>query len=189
MASNQPDIGQQQAMTPLPSGRRHHPEHSASPWPEGHLPGTIHQITARVAGQPGEDMSVRMPLPGSAKPSMPASEMSAIIDAVAPEYRYRSERLVWPSVEGAACTVTTYDLVAAALQFSMLARYQPRKWTRLLELDKPGYAASHQFCLEAALLAIPHLVLEALERNLIFSRGRAPRWGERRGLVGWDQVG
>jgi hypothetical protein len=118
--------------------------------------------------RPEEDLSVRMLLPGSAKqPSMPASEMSAIIDAVAPEYRYRSERFVRPSVEGegksAPSPLMTWWLLLYS--FSVLARYQPRKWTRLLDLDTPGYAASLQFCLEAALSAIPHLVLEALDKE------------------------
>ena len=96
---------------------------------------------------------------------MPASQMFEIIDAVAPEYRYSSERFMRPSVEGAQkptpSPLMTWWLLLYS--FSMLARYQPRKWTRILDLDKPGYAASLQFCLEAALSAIPHLVLEALD--------------------------
>ena len=118
----------------------------------------------------GDEIFLKMWLPGSAaERSMSASEMSAIIDTVAPEYRYRVERYVRPSVEGidkpAPSPLMTWWLLLYS--FSMLARYQPRKWVRLLDLDKPGCAASLQLCLEVALSAIPHLVLEALDREPI----------------------
>ena len=47
--------------------------------------------------------------------------------------------------------------------FSMLARYQPRKWVQLLDLDKSESAVPLQYALELALSVIPHLVLEALD--------------------------
>jgi hypothetical protein len=125
-----------------------------------------------------EEINVRMWLPDSApEHSMPAAEMSTIIDGVAPEYRYRADRYVRPSIEGigkpAPSPLMTWWLLLYS--FSMLARYQPRKWTRLLDLDKPGYAASLQLCLEVALSAVPHLVLEALDREpFLLSKPNAP---------------
>jgi len=129
-----------------------------SEWP-------IHNVCA------GDVISLRMWLPGSvADRSIPTSEMSAIIDEVAPEYRYRTDRYVRPSVEGGGklppSPLMTWWLLLYS--FSILARYQPRKWTQLLDLDKPGCAASLQFCLEVALSVIPHLVLEALDREPFF---------------------
>lgn len=44
----------------------------------------------------------------------------------------------------------------------MLARYQPVKWVKLLDLDKSPYAAVLQFTLQEALSVLPQLVVEAL---------------------------
>ncbi len=46
--------------------------------------------------------------------------------------------------------------------FSILARYEPGRWAKLLDLDKPA-AALLQCALEEALTAVPYLVLEALD--------------------------
>ena len=47
--------------------------------------------------------------------------------------------------------------------FSMVARYQPANWTKLLDLDKSPYAAPLQYALQEAISILPHLVLEALD--------------------------
>ena len=47
--------------------------------------------------------------------------------------------------------------------FSILARYEPRRWVALLELDKSEAAVSLQYVLEEALTVLPHVVLEALD--------------------------
>ena len=47
----------------------------------------------------------------------------------------------------------------------MLARYHPREWTKLLELDKTKTAVLLQYALAEALTVVPHLVLEALDRK------------------------
>jgi hypothetical protein len=126
---------------------------------------------------PGDEIWIRMWLPGSAGDrTIPAKEWSLIIDSVGPEYRYLSERYLRPSIEGddkpPPSPLMTWWLLLYS--FSMLARYQPRKWTRLLDLDKPGPAASLQLYLEAALSAIPHLVLEALDKErVLLSRSSA----------------
>lgn len=58
----------------------------------------------------------------------------------------------------------------------MLVRYQPRKWTDLLNLDKPGCATHIQYALETAQSAIPHLVLEALDGHPILPDGTIIRF-------------
>ena len=50
--------------------------------------------------------------------------------------------------------------------FSMLARYQPRKWVDLLDYDKSPHATHLQFAMDSALTAIPHLVLGALDGKI-----------------------
>jgi hypothetical protein len=115
-------------------------------------------------GEP--EFAIRIWLPGPVtKEPLPATEMGIILDKLAPEYLYRDDRYLRPSLEGggkaAPSPLMTWWLLLYS--FSMLARYQPRKWTDLLNLDKPGCATQLQYALEVALSAIPHLVLEALD--------------------------
>ncbi|CAM5598061.1 putative protein OS=Streptomyces fumanus OX=67302 GN=GCM10018772_24650 PE=4 SV=1 [Streptomyces fumanus] len=49
--------------------------------------------------------------------------------------------------------------------FSMLARYQPRKWSEALDVDKSANAAALEYALEITLEVIPHLVLEGLDQE------------------------
>ncbi|MEV7394602.1 MULTISPECIES: YaaC family protein [unclassified Streptomyces] len=49
--------------------------------------------------------------------------------------------------------------------FSTLARYQPRKWSEALDVDKSPSAAALEYCLEIALEVNPHLVLEGLDQE------------------------
>lgn len=49
--------------------------------------------------------------------------------------------------------------------FSILARYEPRRWVKLLDRDTPGVAVLLRYALEEALTAVPQLVLEALDRQ------------------------
>jgi hypothetical protein len=51
--------------------------------------------------------------------------------------------------------------------FSILVRYRPRKWTDLLNLDRPSCATHIQHALGIVESAIPHLVLEALDGHPI----------------------
>jgi hypothetical protein len=46
---------------------------------------------------------------------------------------------------------------------SILARYEPRRWAKLLNLDSSKVAAVLQYALEEALAAVPYLVLEVLD--------------------------
>jgi hypothetical protein len=92
-------------------------------------------------------------------------EFNDTFDCIVPRYRYRGDRYALPAVEpnGAAppSPLMTWWLLLYA--FSILARYQPRKWVDLLDLDHSEYAAYLQFALDEAMTAIPHLVLEALD--------------------------
>jgi hypothetical protein len=98
-------------------------------------------------------------------------EIKAFFDGLAPEYRYHGDRYLRPSVEGGGklppSPLMTWWLLLYS--FSMLTRYQPRKWTAMLNVDAAGPAVALQFALEMALSALPHLVLEALdgERSLL----------------------
>jgi hypothetical protein len=50
--------------------------------------------------------------------------------------------------------------------FSILARYEPRRWVKLLDRDSSkGIAVLVRYALEEALTAVPQLVLEALDRK------------------------
>ena len=116
-----------------------------------------------VAGVP--ETSIRMWLPRSTTESVSEEKINAIIDRVAPQYRYRTNRYIRPSIEGddkpPPSPLMTWWLLLYS--FSMLARYHPRKWTDLLNLDKPGCATQLQYALQTALSAVPQLVLEALD--------------------------
>ncbi|WP_405659417.1 YaaC family protein [Streptomyces sp. NBC_00079] len=48
---------------------------------------------------------------------------------------------------------------------SILARYQPRKWSEALDVDKSGSAAALEYASDIVLDVIPHLVLEGLDQQ------------------------
>jgi hypothetical protein len=111
---------------------------------------------------------LRVPGPVKKYP-LPSAEAEPLYDKLAPEYRYHQNRYMRPSIQGAGepppSPLMTWWLLLYG--FSMLARYQPRKWTDLLNLDKPGCATHLQYALETARSAIPHLMLEALDGHPI----------------------
>jgi hypothetical protein len=127
------------------------------------------------AYQPGNMVagSMRMWLQGQTEKPLTDDDIGAIFDTLAPQYRYRDDRYLRPSIEAGSgpppSPLMTWWLLLYS--FSMLARYQPRKWTDLLNLDKPGCATQLQYALEVARSAIPHLVLEALDgRPMLLSK-------------------
>jgi hypothetical protein len=92
-------------------------------------------------------------------------EKAAWFDKIAPEYRYREDRFARPQVAGKrppSCLMTWWLLLYSC---SIIARYQPRKWTALLDLDSSASAVALQYLLEEAISAVPHLVLDALDRE------------------------
>lgn len=109
---------------------------------------------------------VKIAIPGGQESrSLSAQELRTILDDLAPEYRYLNDRYMRPSVEDdpkpPPAPVMSWWLLLYS--FSMLARYQPRKWNDLLDLDKPGFANQLIFALELAQSAVPHLLIEALD--------------------------
>jgi YaaC-like protein len=90
---------------------------------------------------------------------------------------FREIMITYPAADGWAIpaeagAITAEDTVRGKMwwlllyTFSMLARYQPRAWAKLLDLDqKDGPAALLRYALTEALNVIPHLVLEALDRQ------------------------
>ena len=96
---------------------------------------------------------------------MSAAELRGFFDKIAPEYRYRDDRFLRPAIDENG-TVAPSPLMTWWLllySFSILARYEPRKWTQLLALDKTQTAVLLQYALAEALAAVPQLVLEALD--------------------------
>jgi hypothetical protein len=83
---------------------------------------------------------------------------------VAPEYRYSGHHWLRPAV-GAQKDYLHPLVTWWALLFglSIVARYEPGTWARELAIDSSDLAANLESLLGDALLAIPQLVLEALE--------------------------
>ncbi|MEV8311915.1 YaaC family protein [Streptomyces flavidovirens] len=100
-------------------------------------------------------------------------EIEAFFDRLAPQYRFEHERYLRPPVGQAQASVPSPLMTWWLLlyTFSMVSRYQPRKWAEVLDLDRSPDAAVVQHALEIALAVLPHLVLEALDKKpLLFGR-------------------
>ncbi len=114
----------------------------------------------------GQNWAVALRWPAmDASGDMSEEELRAFFDKIAPEYRYRGDRFLRPAI-GAAGSAPPSPLMTWWLllySFSILARYEPRRWAKLLDLDTSKVAALLQYALEDALTALPHLVLEALD--------------------------
>jgi YaaC-like protein len=94
-------------------------------------------------------------------------EIKTFFGKVAPEYRYRGDRFLRPSVDGTGevppSPLMTWWILLFG--FSNLARYEPRRWVQLLDLDTSKVAVLLRFALEEALTAVPQLVLEAPDQQ------------------------
>jgi hypothetical protein len=115
---------------------------------------------------------LRWPQPAD-QGALSGPQLAAKFDRIAPEYRYRGSRYLRPSIEGNGRPPPTPLMTWWLLlySFSMLARYFPRQWVAMLDLDSSPYAVSLQYACEVALTVIPHLVLEALDcQPLLLSR-------------------
>ena len=136
-----------------------------------HYPGAVGGMVPAEPGsiqappREGNRWAVTLEWPPSPPREMSSEEIEEFFDGIAPEYRYHGERFLRPSVE-ADGTLPPSPLMTWWLllySFSIIARYQPRKWAALLDLDKSEHAVNIQYALEAALSALPHLVLDALD--------------------------
>lgn len=174
------DLAAEDAVTSAPTASLFIPADQLEAGPD--LPQRVYRILAGYPGAvgaaiPSEPRSMVPPptdqgqwsitlrwSPPQMSREMTKDEIREFFDRIAPEHRYREDRYLRPEVgpgKVAPSPLMTWWLLLYS--FSMLARYQPRKWTALLDLDRPGYAVSLQYALETALATIPHLVLEALD--------------------------
>ncbi|SHN14533.1 YaaC family protein [Streptomyces yunnanensis] len=97
---------------------------------------------------------------------MEETDIEGFFDARAPAYRYNAHRYLRSEFEPAKAPPTplmSWWLILYS--FSMLARYQPRKWSEALDVDKSPNAAALEYALDIALEVIPHLVLEGLDQE------------------------
>lgn len=114
--------------------------------------------------EPGNRWAVDVRWPAQeASGDMSREELRAFFDKIAPAYRYRSDRYLRPAIDGNAPPSPLMTWWLLLYSFSILARYEPRRWTKLLDLDKTETAVLLQYALAEALTAVPHLVLEALD--------------------------
>lgn len=99
---------------------------------------------------------------------MQTGEVAEFFDALAPVYRFNEDRHLRPAFEpGKAPPTPLMSWWLLLYSFSMLARYQPRKWTDALDIDKSPNAAALEYALGIALEVIPHLALEGLRQTPI----------------------
>jgi hypothetical protein len=109
-------------------------------------------------------VKIAWPYPGR---NLTKDETREFFDALAPAYRHVGDRYLRPSIEQHGkrppSPLMTWWLLLYV--FSMISRYQPANWTKLLDLDKSGYAAPLQYALQEAISVLPHLVLEALDNQ------------------------
>lgn len=102
------------------------------------------------------------------KDDMEEAEIEEFFDARAPVYRFNAHRYLRPVFEPAKAPPTPLMSWWLLLySFSMLARYQPRKWTDALDIDRSPDAAALEYALAQALEVVPHLVLEGLRQTPI----------------------
>jgi hypothetical protein len=90
-------------------------------------------------------------------------DYGAVLDEIAPQYRWMNRRWLRPAVEDDApppSPLMTWWAILFAL--SMLARYHPTAWTRALDENSSPIAVNLERSLDIALEAVPHLVFEAV---------------------------
>jgi len=113
------------------------------------------------------DVTLRWPAQEASAGEMSEEELEAFFGKVAPEYRYNGDRFLRPSIDGAGgmppSPLMTWWLLLYS--FSILARYEPRRWVKLLDRDNSKVAVLLRYALEEALTAVPQLVLEALDEK------------------------
>lgn len=152
----------------------HTPDEATDEWLQRVLesyPGTEDCVLYREAAGSGSAveagtsaLSVKISWPYSGK-NLTRAETRKFFDEFAPAYRYELDRYLRPSVEGdgkkAPSPLMTWWLLLYVL--SMVSRYRPGQWNKLLDLDKSEYAVSLDYALQEAISVLPHLVLEGLD--------------------------
>lgn len=103
--------------------------------------------------------------------STAAKDRLAKLDEFAPEYRWSRDRWLRPGVGPqrdylkplCAWWILLYSL-------SMVARYEPAEWAEVLDINRSDLAVAVESLLDIAMLIIPQLVLEAIERQPVLTR-------------------
>ncbi|MEU6555713.1 hypothetical protein ABZ915_36515 [Streptomyces sp. NPDC046915] len=97
---------------------------------------------------------------------MEDAEVDSFFDSRAPAYRINAGRFVRPSFEPAKNPPTPLMCWWLILySYSMLARYQRRKWSEALDVDKSKSAAALEYAMDIVLEVVPHLVLEGPDQE------------------------
>ncbi|GAB3362704.1 hypothetical protein GCM10027360_26880 [Amycolatopsis echigonensis] len=91
--------------------------------------------------------------------------VESFYDGFAPAYIFSTDRFIRPKIdeENSALPSPLMTWWALLYAFSMLARYEPRKWVSLLDINESAYAVPLEFALHEAAEVIPQLVLGALD--------------------------
>ena len=77
--------------------------------------------------------------------------------------RYRGESLVLPTIAGADQVLHPLMVWWQVLYaLSMLTRYEPARWTKMIDIDSCAQAVAIEYILDTALAAVPDLLDEAL---------------------------
>jgi hypothetical protein len=85
-----------------------------------------------------------------------------VISQRAPEYRFSEERWLIRAIADGTVLRPLMAWWALLYSLSMLARYHPESWVNALDLNRSPLAVPLADCLDQAVTAVPHLVLEAL---------------------------
>jgi hypothetical protein len=97
----------------------------------------------------------------------PTERSKEFFDRIAPEHRYREDRFLRPAIDadGSAPPSPLMTWWLLLYSFSILARYEPRNWAKILDVDKTRTAVQVQYALTEALTVVPQLVIGALDRE------------------------
>ena len=131
------------------------------------IPMEQHAVIPPSAAGLHWQVTVRWPTAGE----VATAKLPEFFDSVAAAYRYRDERYFWPQIGGSAPPSPLMMWWLLLYSFSILARYEPRRWVKMLDPGKSDTAALMRFMLNEALVAVPQLVLGALDGELTFSAG------------------
>jgi len=119
----------------------------------------------------GPDRHWQVTVRWSAAGEVAAAKLPDFFDSVAPAYRYRDERYFWPQIGGSTPPSPLMTWWLLLYSFSILGRYEPRRWVKMLAPGKSDTAALLRFMLNEALVAVPQLVLGALDGEPSLSAG------------------
>jgi len=80
--------------------------------------------------------------------------------------RYRGQQtLAYPTLEADPAGLPVHPLMAwwmVLYAMSMLTRYQPVRWTEMIDVNRSEHATAIEYVLEAGVLAVPDLIDEAI---------------------------